>query len=226
MAVTVRQAVDSALRLVGEVAGAGVQQYGDDRMRENVIRGFDLMFKKYPWQQFRKWYRLELDGTLGIITTDALPAVKDFEDFLGVYPDACPDPLPLMPKELNPYTLASGTRVRCWTSLHVSDANYASRKIQIYPVTSVGFINVHALTYPIVTPALEWDWEDVMYLDKDLLVYASAFITFFGDDLNANAANIVKDMLEAKFKDIMGAIARKPIPLGGSSHIPDQWRVV
>jgi hypothetical protein len=223
MSATLRQVVDGALRLVGEVAGSGVQQYGDDRMRDNVIRGFNLLFKKYPWHQFRKWYRLELDGVLGVINTNGLTQVKDFEDFIAVFPDAQSEPLSLLPKELNPYTLSSGTRVMYWTGLHVSDANYAARKLQFYPVTSTGFVNVLTMLYPLVPPAIDWDWTDVMYLDKDMLEYAAAFVTFFGDDLNANAANITKELMEDKFKTIMASIARKPIPLGRRGSIPDQW---
>lgn len=229
MSVTIRQVVDDALELVGEVTGSGTQQFGDDRMRSNAVRAFDMLFKKYPWHQFRKWWRLELDGTLGIVTTDVFGQVRDFEDFFKVVRDGETVDLPMWPRNGNPYGsgIVGGTQARYWTSLSTTDINYDKRKIQIYPVTSVGFINVGALEYPLPPPALTWNWQDKWFLDRALLVYATAFMTLVGDDLNANAANTVRGMMEAKFNDIKVALARIPKAVDPSSGtIPSTWREV
>src|SRR5262245_60049344 len=120
MPATIRQVVDDALELVGEVAGSGVQMFGDDRMRKNAIRGFNMLFKKYPWHQFIKWYRLELDGVLGVVKTDSFEQVKDFEDFFHVSRDGETNQVPIWPRHGNPFAggIIGGTQLRYWTSLH------------------------------------------------------------------------------------------------------------
>lgn len=222
MPATIRQIVDDALQYVGEVAGAGTQQFSDDRMFKDAIRGFNLVFKKYHWHQYRKWFRLQLDGVLGIVSTDAFEQVIDFEDFISVHRDTEDNQLPILPKSRNPYTI-TGTQVRFWTGLHVTDTNYVKRKLQFFPVTATGFVNVLARVYPLVPPALEWDWEDTMYFDKDLLVYATAFATLIGDDLNAGAANAAKSLMEMKYDDIVKGLAGHPIPLNNAPPIPNTW---
>lgn len=228
MTATVRQVVDDALELVGEVAGPGVQMYGDDRMRSNAIRAFDMLFKKYPWHQYRKWFRLALDGTLGVVSTDAFEQVKDFEDFIKVTRDGESQGLPIWPREANPFSnaVSGGTQVRYWTSLYATDTNFIKRKIQFYPVTSVGFVNILAVVYPLVPPALQFDWEDIWHLDRSLLVYATAFMTLVGDDLNANAANVVRGMMNDKFNDVKTAISRIPKAVDVSTGWPTQWEEV
>jgi len=229
MSATVRQVVDDALELVGEVAGPGVQMYGDDRMRSNAIRAFDMLFKKYPWHQYRKWYRLQLDGVLGVVTTDAFEQVKDFEDFIKICRDAESEPIPMWPRDANPFSSAitsGGTQLRYWTSLHVADANYTMRRLQFYPVTATGFVNILTLLYPLVPPASQWDWEDTWYLDRALLTYATAFMTLVSDDLNTNAANVVKGMMNDKFNDIKNALSRIPKAIDPSSGVPTEWQEV
>ena len=65
MSATIREIVNQALTVVGEVSGPGVQMYEDDRMKADAVRAFNMMFKKYPWQQYLKWFTVALDGTTG-----------------------------------------------------------------------------------------------------------------------------------------------------------------
>lgn len=228
MTATVRQVVDDALGLAGELAGSGVQMFSEDRVFDFAVRAFDMLFKKYPWHQYRKWYQLTLDGALGIITTDALEKVKDFEDFFYVSRDGDEECLPLWPKDRNPYGRSIGgssTTVQFWTSLHVDNANYIKRKLQFYPVTSTGLINVGAMEYPLSTIAESWDWEDVWYIDRQLLVYATAFVGLVADDLNSNAASVISKLMNDRFSDIKASIGRIPKAIMGSSNIPNDWFV-
>ncbi len=197
MSATLREIVDAALTVVGEVSGAGVQQYEEDRMREDAIRAFDMMFTKYEWRQYLQWFTVSLDGVLGVPATDSFEAVRDFEDFIAVHRDGEMKRLPIAPTRLNPNTLAvSGSRVLFWTSLNATNANYRKRKLLFYPAIATGKVNVLAKVYPLVPPALTFDWGDVLYLDKNLLVYATAYMTLSGDDLNAGAADVVRNLME------------------------------
>lgn len=224
MSATIREIVNAALTVVGEVSGAGVQQYEDDRMKDDAIRGFNMMFKKYEWPQYLQWFTIALDGVLGIPSTGPFEQVKDFEDFVAVHRDGESTRLPIMSGRMNPSAFTNvGTRVLTWTSMNTTNANYRLRKLQFYPITSVGNMQVLAKVYPLVPPATQFDWADTFYLDKDMLVYATAYMTLAMDDLNASAADVVRNLMEMKYKDVMAALAKHPIPLSASSSVPNYW---
>lgn len=225
MSATIRQVVDDCLRYIGEIPGAGVETFEEDRMKDEVIRGFNLLFKKDFWNQYLQWFRLELDGVLGIIKTDSLEMVLDFEDFRAVHRDTERNPMPIWPRSHNPYntSIIGGSRALYWDSLNAGDANYAKRKLQFYPKSATGFVNVHARVYPLTTFATTWDWEDIMYFDKDLMVYAAAFMALSGDDLNSQASSVAQAMMDEKYKIIKGSLAGRPIPIQGVAGIPMDW---
>ena len=224
MSATIRQIVDDATELIGEVAGVGVQQFDDDVLFRHAIRAFNLLFKKTHWENYRQWFTVVLDGTTGVITTDAFEQVIDFDDFIAVHVAGEQRPLPTLSKNINPNTI-SGTRIRCYTSLPVTHTNYVKRKWQAYPVTAIGSLNVHARVYPLVPPALDWDFNDTMYLDKDMLVYATAFMALIGNSLNPDAANVCKELMEMKFSTITAGLSSQPIPIEGDNSIPTEWFV-
>lgn len=227
MSGTIRKIVDDALVIVGEVAGVGVQTYGDDRMFADAIRGFDMMFKKYYWDQFLHWDRLALDGTLGIVTTNDLAGVRDFEDFSSVHRDNEQPQLPVLARKVNPFaSFPSGGSVLCYTSLASTDANFFTRRLQFYPKTATGFVNICSRKYPALAPdgtPGDWDWEDDMFLDRQLLAYATAFMTLVGDDLNSGAASVIQNLMEGRYKDITGALAGRPLALSPMANIPRRW---
>jgi hypothetical protein len=223
---TIREIVDAALTVVGEVAGPGVQMYEEDRMKADATRAFNMMFKKYNWDQYLDWFTVTLDGTTGKITTDAFAQVKDFEDFIAAYSAGQNAPIPFKPRKENPNSIfGSGTNVCAWSSLNASNPSYKRRKLQFYPITAVGQVNVLAKVYPLVPPAVEFDWEQEFFLDKDLLVYATAYMTLSGDDLNASAADVVRNLMEMKYKDVIASLAKHPINVQGTSvRIPNYWQ--
>lgn len=224
MSATIREIVDDALSVIGEVSGPGVQTYTDDRMMSDAIRAFNLLFKKTYWEQFRSWKRLQLDGVLGIVTTDAFINTKDYEDIYSVHIDGQQQPLPILPKGINPYTI-NGTSLRYWTSLPATDENFDRRRLQFYPIVATGYVNVLVREYPVANGET-WDWEDIMYLDKDMLVCGVAFMSLSADDLNSKAAQDQKDMMEMRFKDIRASLADRPTQItGGTAPIPDQWYI-
>lgn len=222
MSATIRDIVNDALTVIGEVSGAGTQTYSEDRMFHDTIRAFNLLFKKYSWDQYRQWFQLALDGVTGQITTDAFTNVRDFEDFYSVHPDQQQAPLPVLPKRLNPFSIPAGNAIAYWSSLSVTDANYTKRRLQFWPKTATGLINVLARVYPIATGSA-WDWTTPIYLDQDMMVNGVAYLTLSSDDLNSGAADAQREMMEMRFKDIIAALGDKPISITGNSGIPMQW---
>ena len=215
MSATIREIVNEALTVVGEVTGPGVQVYEDDRMKADAIRAFNMMFKKYNWPQYLRWYSITLDGTTGKPTTGPFEQVQTFEDFVAVHRNGEHHRLPIAPTRINPYALAlqGGARPMYWTSLEATDADYRLKKLKIYPITSIGDINILAKEYPLIPPAIQFDWEQEFFLDKDMLVYATAFMTLSGDDLNAGAADVVRNLMEMKYRDVLSALSSHPIPI-------------
>jgi len=221
MGVTIRQVVDDALTVVGEVAGAGVQAFSEDILFNNCIRGFDLLFKKYPWDQYTDWFSLTLDGVTGKITTTPFANVRDPEDIISVRMDKSINPLPVLGQRQNPFNI-TGTTPRFWKTLVATDADYETKRFKIYPVTATGTINVQARIYPKAT-GVDWDWEDVMYLDKLMLVAATAYQALTSDETNPQAAEAQRLMMEARFSDIKALLADHPISSSSQPDIPDQW---
>ena len=226
MSATIREIVNAALTVVGEVTGPGVQLYEDDRMKDDAIRAFNMMFKKYNWHQYLQWFSITLDGLTGKPVETPFKRVMDFEDFVAVYRDMETIPLPIAPAKMNPFSLASGSTSQAmfWTSMNATDPDYPLKKLIVYPPTSAGRLNVVAKIYPLGINAINFDWQDVFYLDKDMLVYATAFMTLSGDDLNAGAADTVRNLMEMKYKDVTAALASHPIPVRGGTNIPFYWQ--
>lgn len=224
MAASVRDIVNGALELVGQVSGSGVQVYADDFARRCAVRAFDMLFKKRDWEQFLEWTNPTLDGTTGIITADLYTAIRDFEDFLAVYREGESKPLPVMDHKRN-WNKLTGTRVQTWTGLHVSHPHYAKRRLQFYPATSVGSVNVLARKYPLPNPAIQWGWSDIMHLDTSMMEEATAFVMLSVDAINADAAAVCKSMMESRYVDIVAGLGSRPIHVRGTADIPDQWYV-
>jgi hypothetical protein len=223
MAATIEELVDGTLEYVGEIAGASTEQYAEDKIKAEVIRGFNLLFKKYHWPQFSRWFEMELDGTAGLVDADTMEQVLDFEDFRAVYVAGQTTPLPVLSDLQNPFTL-TGTRARFWTSLPSTHAEFETKRLQFWPKTAESELQILAREYPINLNEMQWDWGDRLHLDRDMLISSAAFMTLVGDDLNANAAKVAQGMMEMRFTDIVKSLSAHPIAMGGSGGVPSEWR--
>lgn len=227
MTTSIETVITRAQELVGEAAGPGTQMYGEDRMMRDCIRCFDLLFKKYPWPQFREWYSGVLDGTLGQLTTLDFTQIRDFEDIFWVSRSAAQVQLPIMPTNMNPYALTSATDAMYWTAMNQSEANYYKYMLQFYPVTATTTINIGAMRYPVTITNGEpvWAIDDIIDLDENMLVYGTAWMTLNGDDLNPSAAQANQELMDMQFDIITKQLARHPRGGSGSS-IPSDWRML
>lgn len=215
--------VTAAQELMGEVAGVGVQTYGEDITIQHAIRAFNMMHMKYPWDEYIEWKQLILDGVTGRLTTsNDFDYVRDFGDFISVQPTGTTWELSVLGHKENPFALDTGTTVRRYTSIPVTDASYTTKRLQFWPKASTGTLDIQVRVYPKkITEVMDAD--TVVYLDKDLLVYATTFQHLALDDTNSNALNIVQNMLEVRYNDLTNNRANKPIQISGGSGIPAQW---
>jgi hypothetical protein len=206
---TVRQIVDKAIALVGEVAGAGVAMYSEDLMRDNAIRAFDMLFTKYNWDEFIEWTQFNLDGVLGFAPAGTFDFVRNFEDFLGFYKNNNTYQIPMLNKSTNPYSL-NGLQAQFWSSLPAKSPDFNDRRIQFWPKASTGLITAALKVYPI-DPAIDWDWGDDMILDPALLTHGVAYVSLANDETNAGAADMQRGLMEDRYADIMAKLADRPI---------------
>jgi hypothetical protein len=229
MAKAIREIVTDAQELLGEVPGAGVQTYSDDRMFRDCIRAFDIFHKKYPWDQYTSWSECALDGLTGKILVDTFQYLRDFEDIFSVFPASSNFEIPVLDKRRNPKTL-TGSSSLFWTALPTIDQDYQFKRIQIVPPSSTSSIVVCWRHYPRAFDSMgrqtPWNWDDVMDLDDQMLVHATAWSTLSSDDINANAAQDQMAMADDRFNEVTAALSRQKMTFsrhGGG--IPNQWYV-
>lgn len=228
MAATVGKIIERAQAIVGEVAGIGVQTYSEDKMIADCVAAFDLLFKKYAWPNYREWRTLTLNGATGIISSNGLSDVRDFEDIIAVHISGKKVPLPVLPKGMNPNTLASGSTPMFWTSLATSHTNYLARKVLVYPITSVGDLDFHVKVYPREIDSdgnIEpWTVDDTMHLDKEMLACGTAFMTLASDDINSQMAQTAKGLMETHYNNVLSLLADQPVVASSRGDIPMDWR--
>jgi len=227
MSKTVREIVTDAQELLGDVPGAGVQTYADDRMFRDCIRAFNIFHKKYPWEQFTSWTKVALDGTTGKPVDDIFQYLKDFEDIFAVFPEQSNFEIPVLDRRRNPDTL-TGSQALFWTALPTIDPDYQYKRIQLIPATATSSVVICWRHYPrpfdVNGKQSPWDWNDVMDLDGDLLVHACAWMTLSHDDLNASATQDQQSLTDDRFQEITINLSRRKLtPSRSGAGVPNQW---
>jgi hypothetical protein len=227
MAKTIREIVTDAQETLGDVPGAGVQTYADDRMFRDCVRAFNVFHKKYPWDQFISWSLVTLDGISGKITEDTFQHLRDFEDIFSVFPESRNFEIPILDRRRNPNSL-KGTSALFWTSLPTVDPDYQYKRIQIVPPTTTGRVVVCWRHYPrsfdTSGKMQAWDWDDVMDLDEDMLVHAVAWMTLSNDDINSGAAQDQQTLADDRFQEITANLSRRKLtPSATGAGIPYNW---
>jgi hypothetical protein len=224
MGTTIGNIVQDAMGILGEVTGVGTQLYSEPRMIKDAGRAFNMLFKKHWWPVYTYWMDCALNGTDGtILPPETFVSVIDFDDFLAVHRDKQSRALPKMQPTTNPLTL-SGTTPQFWGSMNSGEVDFASKKIRIFPVTSTGRIQVRARHHPL-PPNEEWNVDVPIALDRDLIVFGTAYVALSGDDLNPQAKADVQAMMDSRYRDIMNSISNQRIALSERATIPGNWFV-
>lgn len=228
MSKTIREIVTDAQELLGDVPGAGVQTYSDDRMFRDCIRAFDIFHKKYPWEQYTSYTLATLDGVTGKITTDEFQFLKSSEDIFAIFPENSDFELPTFGVRRNPAMLRGSGPARFWSTLPTIDPDFQWKRIQIIPPTATGNIVIVWRHYPRNFSTMgqqePWKWEDVMDLDDQMLVHATAWMTLSHDDINSNATQDQQNLADDRFNEITVNLARRKMtPNAQGGGVPYNW---
>jgi hypothetical protein len=206
---------------IGQVAGSGVQVYSEDRIKDKIIQCFDLVLLKYGWDSYREWFAVTLDGTTGVITTDALENVRGQEDILKVFRSGESVGVPTLPEDFNPF-LVTGTTVRYWTGLPNSHAQFEKRKLQFWPKTAEGNVVIKARLYP----SHNFGDDDILYLDKTMLVYGSTWMTLADEGVNKESTDKNRELFDLRFRDLTKALADQDMETGQEPpRYMNEWHV-
>ena len=221
MTQTFAQLTQRVIHAVGEVPGTSVQTYSEPRVMEALTQVFDVVFRKFWWPQYMRWFELTLDGTLGIVTDNSFgTSVVDIRDIKAVIPEDNEKGIPQLPDQANPFNL-SGTTPLYYESLDTASSYYATRLLQFWPKTATGGVKIHARLKPTVVDSL------VNYLDDNLIVFGATWVILEAEDINPNAAKLAQRMFNESFVDIMKQFADQPIenPVTGypSSRYLSEW---
>jgi hypothetical protein len=220
---TISEIVEATQALVGEVAGIGVQTYGEDVMMKHAIRAFNVLHAKYPWDEYRQWFQLTLDGTTGRVTSNnSFDYVREFGDFLTIQPTGTSHEIALLHNRENPFVLNGSGYPSRYTSVPVTDADWQAKRLQFYPLTSTGTLDICTRVYPAPVDQ-ELEAGSIIHLDKDMVTFATAFQVLAFDDTNSNALDIVRNMLDIRYNDLTANRAAKPMAISGGSGIPTNW---
>lgn len=205
-------------RLVGEIAGPQVQQFSEAQYYDHLQRTFNMCFTKYPWEMYRRWHSLTLDGTTGKTTTAPFGDIRDITDFLGVYRNGETSPIPMLPGNVNPFIM-NGTYVRNWTSLPITDAAYQAHRLIFYPLTSVADLNVLVRVHPGSI-----NENTRLYIDQDLLEYGCAWQILEDEGTNDAGANRAQFLFDDRWRSLMNNYANHPIEAGNRGGLyPTRW---
>lgn len=219
---TFTQLMGDVVSAIGEVSGTSVQTYAEPRVRVALNQIFELVFRKVWWPQYMQMYQLTLDGTLGVVTTNELFAVKEFRDFRSITIAGQNRPLTILPQNFNPYTL-TGTKPVYFSSLNVTDTNYLNRKLQIWPKTATGDLVINARLFPTISEATT-----ILYIDDNILVNGAAWMILEDEDINLNAAQNRKELFDEFFSAAVKALADHPMenPYGAvpNSDYVSEWQ--
>lgn len=221
MSATIAELINYVQTELGEVDGAGVQIYSEDRIRNYIKNAVRLIIDRYPWDAYTKRVDTALDGTLGVVTA-TMTDLEKIEDIVAIWPENWRRTLPRLPKLQNP-GLLSGTSVLYFEGMPVSDGNYANKKIQFWPKAATDTITVVHKVRPT-----DWDDTATIYLDPDLVKHLAAYLFLEGENLNDAAAMKNMNLAEEKFNALIGANAGQGLvhPYAGTSQdtlVPDQW---
>lgn len=204
---TVADLITSVQEGIGEVAGPGVQVFSEDRIHKAIQRTFNILWLKYPWEQYRVWNQLALDETAGKVTSaTALATMQAFHDLVTVRRPSSDVVITPLPTKLNPYVL-TGTTVQHYTSLPVTDADYATKRLQFWPLASVGTVDICHKVYP---DDIE-DTEQELYLDEDLIAYGAMMQMLATEDLSQQGYALARELFDLRFTDIMSALGQHEI---------------
>jgi hypothetical protein len=172
---TFSQLIQKVILKLNLVPGTGVQQYSEDIIAAHLQHAFDDVFESYYWPEYTTWQTYTLDGTLGIPNADIESTLKRIQDIgvmiVGGTEDQVVKKLPI---NKNP-TLVTGTSPVFYDVYRTTP----ERVFRVYPAASVGSVVCRVRSKPD-----DFTDNDVVYLDKTLLILRACWIVAESDGAN------------------------------------------
>lgn len=219
MSATVRDIITAVQHELGEVAGAGVQVYSEDRIRTHVEQCFEIVFIKHAWDEYCTWIQAELDELNGIFTTDAMSSVRSMQDVVTVIREEDNHPIPKLAPNINPFKI-TGSKAKNWSGLPHTSAWYSGRLLQFWPKTAAGTVNIRARIHPgTIVP------DTTLYLDKELMIYGTAWKYLSVEGINPSGTQTMLELFDLRYRDIMHALANHPVDTGSMQDYPNEWYI-
>jgi hypothetical protein len=202
--------INKCLVELRQETGISVQQYSEDVLAAILQRQFNVFFDHYWWPAYLKGGTFTLNGTTGRVTDDLTEKIKRIDDIRYIWLEGQPNPLPMHPPALNPF---SNTSRVAWYP------DSTGGLFWITPPTTTGNLNIVYRTKP--EPFMP---NDEVKLDDDLLVCATCS-NYLADD--EDAPNSIKKFMEATAKreaQLREVLNRGPMPIGAGSPSPfNDW---
>lgn len=203
--------VNDVITELSQVPGVNTQVYGAPRIQQLLQDAIILMMDEEWWPQLRQYfYNIVSDGVTGRLTSDLVVVgllnhtIARFEDVENVFPATLNRPLRMLPPRFNPATLTGSSSVYI-----VPDAQFPLRPFAVQPVTSTDLLTVIARAYPKVPIGLT----DIVYLDRLMLTYLTAYMYEEDDATNPGAIAKFKNLFEKRLTQVKKNWAQHSIPL-------------
>lgn len=215
---TIQALITRVEQELSQAAGSGVQLYADDRIANQIVAAFNLVFEEDWFPFYCDYFTRALDGTTGFITTDI--TVSRFRDIRAVWPEFSDTQLNQLPRGINPNNII-GSR-----ALYVEGrANPTGqvRPFRIWPLSATGNVIIHGRNYP-TTFALDTE----ILFDDDLMAFGAAW-QYAADD-GHNPAQITKfqKLFDTKLKQLQRDLCSNiPIKLDPRLiNVPSEWQEI
>lgn len=215
---TIQALITRVEQELSQAAGSGVQLYSSDRIANNLVTAFNLVFNEDWWPDYCDWFTCTLDGVTGIITADI--GIRRFRDIRGAWITNTEHRLPQLPMGINPNNLIGSL------PMYIEGRGNPTgqvRPFRIWPKAATGTIEVHGRMYPS-SFALTTD----IKFDDDLMAFGAAW-QYSADD-GHNPAQITKfqNLFDTSLKQIQrDHVSNNPIKLDPRlANIPTQWQEI
>lgn len=194
------------------VSGSDVQTYAEDSIAQKLMDAFNLVIVEEWWPDYMQWGRYTLDGVTGRIITDT--PVRKFSDIRVMFRGGTDDKLTMLPSNINPYRITS-TRPR----YVAGDGTIAARPFVVWPLESVGTIDMHMRVYPEM-----FELTDDVVMDGLLLRYGAAWMYSEDDAVSPGATGKFQGLFNERLKQQRVLLSNLPLSLdSGADASHDEW---
>lgn len=206
MTKTLTQLITGVQQDLSQMAGKGVQFYGETRVANYIQQSFELVFKEYYIPEYATWATATLDGATGVVTSD-LPFTR-FDDIAVIYKHNTEYKIKRAPTNRNLLRLTGTAALYAAPRLITTTAQLA-RPFVCWPLTATDQLDI----YGRVHPANEFAPNDVIFCDDLVLRYSACWMYAEDDGTNPGQITKFKGLFEKRLAQLQSANMQLPTPL-------------